>query len=910
MKHIIYSLVLALLPMLATAHEIYNFNSNWVIDRSELGIDELETVTLPHAWNESDAFKVEISKQSTGVVWYRKTFALPASATDKRVVIEFEGARQAADVYVNDQLVGYNENGVMAFGFDITDYLVEGENRIAVKTDNSWLYKDRTQNAYFQWNSNRFYSNYGGLNKDVRLHLLPKVHQTLPLYSNLGTTGVYVYAKDFDVPTGTATICVESEVQNDLEEAQTEAMTVVVEDMDGQEVARFESGAKELDANGRRTVLKAEKTVSGLHFWSWGYGYLYKVNTIVASDEVTTTTGFRKMEYKDGTFFLNDRAMMIHGFAQRSTNEWPGVGQCVPAWVSDLSNDLMVKAGGNLVRWMHVTPSRQDVLSCDRVGLLQAMPAGDEEHDITGARWQHRLDLMRDAIIYNRNSPSVIFYECGNKEISDAHQQEMLDIRNLYDPNGGRAMGCRDMLDSDVAEYGGTMLNINKSKTKPVWMMEYCRDEQVRLYWNSWSYPYHQQGYDQLYYNYTVSDTKQQFDHIGDDGLTMEANSAWLHLPVNRNTEEHLRMVFTDSDDDPTANDEYIYNFTDKTIWSSQTIADGTAYTYDTNGQEATEGATVIFAEGKAELIAGSGIKFLGQVATESNYVKVPVPAGYSADITAYGAGNNRRINASFTLGDDNDATALKFTSGDATKTLTNSGSMTAYVYVYQPKSATNSILKSIRIYVPSPEPPTRTVRLSVGTEGKDTYCSSYALDFTHASQIAAYKAVVSGNIVYMQKVLKVAAGEGIVLRSFSGSSASEDIVITDDAEPLTDNSLVGLLASKNIPQTAGDFTNFYLNKDGFIRIQSAGITLRAGKAYLQVSTENLTDDARLTVLFPEDDITGINTIHSPSVSRPEQVYDLQGRKCQNGQLKRGFYIITSNGGNSQDRSGKIIVYE
>ena len=77
--------------------------------------------------------------------------------------------------------------------------------------------------------------------------------------------------------------------------------------------------------------------------------------------------------------------------------------------------------------------------------------------------------LMRDAIVYNRNNPSIVFYECGNKGISEDHMKEMKALRDTFDPLGGRAIGSREMLDSKVAEYGGEMLYINKSANKPVW---------------------------------------------------------------------------------------------------------------------------------------------------------------------------------------------------------------------------------------------------------------------------------------------------------------------------------------------------------------------------------------------------------------------------------------------------------
>ena len=201
---------------------------------------------------------------------------------------------------------------------------------------------------------------------------------------------------------------------------------------------------------GETKILSASSLVKGLHFWSWGYGYLYDVETVlkidgnVAVDILTTRTGFRKTGFSYGTLSLNDRAIQVHGYAQRTSNEWPAIGMSVPAWMSDYSNKLIVESNGNLVRWMHITPWKQDVESCDRVGLMQAMPAGDAEKDVDGVRWEQRKSVMRDAIIYNRNNPSIIFYECGNENISEQHMKEMKAIRDQYDPNGGRAIGSRE----------------------------------------------------------------------------------------------------------------------------------------------------------------------------------------------------------------------------------------------------------------------------------------------------------------------------------------------------------------------------------------------------------------------------------------------------------------------------------
>lgn len=499
MKRIILLTLSLLLFAVVHSRETYNFNSNWVINNSK-------TVTLPHAWNEDDAFAVPIAEMRTGEVWYRKHFTLPRSARGKKVIIEFEGAKQLAEVFLNGHEVDKSENGIMAFGFDLTPYIKEGDNLIEVRTDNDWHYHEQATGSTFQWNDRNFYANYGGLNKNVKLHIMPLIHQTLPLYSNLGTTGQYIYATNFDINHHKATVNVETEVFNACDKTAELAYTVIVSEYNGKEIAHINGGTQTVKA-GAKAVLKTSKRLHGLHFWSWGYGYLYKVKTIITAknlnikDTVETVTGFRKTDFTEGFLRLNGRGIMMHGYAQRSTNEWAGVGVDVPAWLSDYSNKMLVESGGNLVRWMHVTPSKQDVESCDRVGLIQAMPAGDSEKDVEGRRWQQRLEVMRDAIIYNRNNPSVVFIECGNKGISRDHMLQMKQIRDLYDPYGGRAIGSREMLDIQESEYGGEMLYVNKSDKRPMWMMEYCRDESMRRYWNAWTYPYHAEGAGPRYRN-------------------------------------------------------------------------------------------------------------------------------------------------------------------------------------------------------------------------------------------------------------------------------------------------------------------------------------------------------------------------------------------------------------------------
>ncbi len=538
----------------------YNFNSDWLIaigdvangEKADLDDKEWKRVTLPRAFNEDEAFRLSIEKLTDTISWYRKHFSI-ADVKGKKVFVEFEGVRQGADFYLNGQKLGIHENGVMAVGFDLTPFMKEGDNVIAVRLDNDWRYRERRTNSRFQWNDKNFNANYGGIPKNVYLHVTPMVYQTLPLYSNLRSTGVYIYATDFDIKGRKATITAESEVKNETNAPVTLSYRVTLTDADGKRVKTF-TGEKVTIEAGKTGTLKASARVNKLNFWSWGYGYLYDVDTELIDekgksiDKVTTRTGFRKTEFADGKMWLNDRVIQMHGYAQRTSNEWPSVGMSVPAWLSDYSNGLMVESGGNLVRWMHVAPWKQDVESCDRVGLIQAMPAGDSEKDREGRQWEQRCEVMRDAIIYNRNNPSILFYEAGNKGVSQQHMLDIKRIRDQYDPHGGRAAGSREMLDIDDAEYGGEMLYINRSKKHPMWAMEYCRDEALRKYWDEYSYPFHKEGEGPLYKGKDASEYNRNQDQFAIE-MIRRWYDYWIERPGNgdRSSGGGTKIIFSDT---------------------------------------------------------------------------------------------------------------------------------------------------------------------------------------------------------------------------------------------------------------------------------------------------------------------------------------------------------------------------
>jgi beta-galactosidase len=392
----------------------YNFNVDWKMLAGDAAGAEAT------AYDDS-GWKTVSMPQPVGTAWYRKHFKLPAGSAGQKVFLEFEGI--SGEFYLNGKSIGRHENGAAPLGFDLTTAARPApmENVLAARVANSSA-------------------------ANVWLHITSKLHQTLPLHSTLNTTGVYVYASDFDIAGQSARVTAEAQVKNEFDAPRTFTFDAIVHDGEDRAIATLGGGSHTLRA-GETATIEASGIVQKLRFWSWGYGYLYTVSTVLKVngqpvDSVATRTGFRKTEFANGMVKLNDRAIQLKGYIQQSPNEWPLVGSAVPAWLSDYSNRMTVDGNGNLVRWAPAAPSRQDVESCDRVGLLEAVPVG-------------HADLARDILIYNRNNPSIIFYEGG------ADVKAALDE---FDSHGGRA--------ADAAQRSG----LEKSAARPLWTTEYPGD--------------------------------------------------------------------------------------------------------------------------------------------------------------------------------------------------------------------------------------------------------------------------------------------------------------------------------------------------------------------------------------------------------------------------------------------------
>ncbi len=519
-------------------HE-YSFDANWKFakeDKSKIdgaaepAFDDAawETVCTPHSFNDVDSFRTIISHSGgdggtwKGTVWYRKHFKLPAQSEGKRVLLVFDGMRQAGEMFLNGKPVGLSENGITSYGIDITDNVLFGgkENVLAVHLDNRTDYAERATGTRFEWNANDFNPDHGGLNQHVHLYVVGPIYQTLPVWNGLKTTGVYIYPTEISIADRSAEIHVESQMHNASSDRATVELSAVVVDDQGNVCAKFTAEPLDMVA-GEKSTIEASGPLKGAHFWSPDDPNLYDVYTTLTVDgkvvDVTkTTTGFRKTEFKGGAgtggVFINDKFVYLKGFAQRSTNEWAGVGIAYPDWMHDFTAMLIRQGHGNYIRWMHVTPQKVDVEAGDRFGIVQIAPAGDKERAVQGRQWEQRLEVMTASMIALRNSPSVLFWEAGNIGVPANQMGQMVDLEKEWDPHGGRIMGCRTLNDpatTTIAEYYGVMIGQDartdqlKSPTElfraysaerrdraPLIETEDFRDEGARRFWDDSSPPY------------------------------------------------------------------------------------------------------------------------------------------------------------------------------------------------------------------------------------------------------------------------------------------------------------------------------------------------------------------------------------------------------------------------------------
>jgi len=399
-------------------------------EKQNLDDTSWRTLNLPHDWSIEGEFKEDAPTNGdggylpTGIGWYRKHFTLSTIPKDQQYWIEFDGVYMNSDVWINGHHLGKHPYGYTAFYYDLTPFIIKGENILAVRVDNS-----------IQPNS-RWYSG-SGIYRHVWLNIASPVH--------IAQWGTYITTPVID--TSNAIVKVRTTIENNLPVAKNVILRSVIKDETGREIVTVSSSVSFTSSG--ETEIDQIFPVKSPSLWSIDKPSLYSVQSFILEDsavvdDLNSTFGIRAIEYDiNKGFLLNGKHVKMNGVCLHHDAGCLGAAVPEQAWARRLQ--LLKEMGCNAIRTAHNPPSPEFLDLCDKMGFLVMDEAFDEweEPKIQGnvkyayhlyfADWS-QSDLTSN-ILRDRNHPSVVLWSAGNEivDAGDLRGQEILrDLMNTY----------------------------------------------------------------------------------------------------------------------------------------------------------------------------------------------------------------------------------------------------------------------------------------------------------------------------------------------------------------------------------------------------------------------------------------------------------------------------------------------
>ena len=398
--------------------------------------DQWKAVDLPHDWVVDLAYSRDASyshghKQvgwkfpQTSVGWYRKTFNLPKEDKGKHFRIQFDGIFRNAQIWVNGFFVGVEPSGYIHQDYDITDYLLFGDepektNLICVRCDASleegWFYEG------------------AGIYRHVWLE------KSYPLHVTTGGTFVHCTLSENYTK---ARVTIETEVCNDFNhKLPTYSVEHSILDAAGNVVARAGAEGKALLAREKHSSAAVCEVLSPA-LWDLDNPNLYKVITRVlldgkTVDEFTTRTGFREIVLdKDKGFFLNGKHIKLKG--TNNHQDHAGVGSAIPDGLQRYRIERLKWMGANAYRASH-NPMTAELLDlCDEMGMLVF-----EENRLLGIN-PYQISVLENMIRRDRNHPCIFLWGIGNEEWGVEWEDRGTEIASTMREYAHRADSTRPM---------------------------------------------------------------------------------------------------------------------------------------------------------------------------------------------------------------------------------------------------------------------------------------------------------------------------------------------------------------------------------------------------------------------------------------------------------------------------------
>ena len=362
------------------------------------GYDRPQYVNTQYPWEGHEKLlPPQIPQKRNPVGSYVKFFDVDKELLGKETFISFQGVETAFYVWLNGEFVGYSEDSFTPSEFNITPYLKEKGNKLAVE-----VYRYSTAS----WLEDQDFWRFSGIFRDVYLYAVPEIH----------VRDMKIIA-DYDYENGNGIITTELDITGDSDYS----VNITLTDKNGSKV--FESDTADVTAS-----------IPDIRPWSAEQPYLYTLTAeIVADGEVIETAetkvGFRTFEMKNGIMCLNGKRIIFKGI---NRHEWNANGGRVVTKEDMLWDIRFMKRNNiNAVRTCHYPNNSLWYKLCDEYGIYlidetnleshgtwQKMGACEPSINIPASlpEWKEAcLDRARSMYERDKNHASVLIWSCGNE---------------------------------------------------------------------------------------------------------------------------------------------------------------------------------------------------------------------------------------------------------------------------------------------------------------------------------------------------------------------------------------------------------------------------------------------------------------------------------------------------------------
>lgn len=385
------------------------------------GYDVPQYANVQYPWEgHEDIHPGEIPEHFNPVASYVKYFEVPEEMQGKRLFISFQGAESGIALWLNGHFVGYSEDSFTPSEFELTEYVKEGENKLAAQVF-KWTASS--------WCEDQDFFRFSGIYRDVYLYTVPEVHvYDLQIRAIPDET---LSAAALEIRTNTWG---KGEVKITLsKDGET-----VIEDkkaLDGEEIYAW----------------KVENPV----LWSAEDPQLYDLTMEIYNESgelqevIPQKIGFRRFEMKDGIMTLNGKRIVFKGV---NRHEFSSVsGRHVSE--EELRKDLKIMKQNNInaIRTCHYPDASLIYQLCDEYGIYMIDETNLESHgswDIAEFTKDYTyvvphdkpewLDMMLDRAnsMYQRdkNHAAILIWSCGNESFGGKDIFEMSQFFHKADP--------------------------------------------------------------------------------------------------------------------------------------------------------------------------------------------------------------------------------------------------------------------------------------------------------------------------------------------------------------------------------------------------------------------------------------------------------------------------------------------